>query len=105
KRSTTLPSSYCCGSPTLNLLGGSESTLGKRNRMVPSVMASMLAMKAVQATANQLPNIVARKNRRLLTGGLAGALAGAGLAAGGGAVAGPALAAPGVASDIIRELS
>src|SRR5205814_371707 len=79
---------------TLTLLGGSEETLGKRKRTVPSVMPARAAPIVTQPTANQLPNRDRRKKRRDAPP-LAGA---AGLAAAGfGGVAGAGAAAGGVA--------
>src|SRR5260370_42605893 len=77
KRSMTFSGSYWSGKPTLNLLGGSERTLGKRKRTVPKSMPIMEAVKATQAIPNQLPNISAKKERRVLPA-LAGALGGDG---------------------------
>src|SRR5262249_24209232 len=96
KRSTTLPSSYWSGKPALTLLGGSDSTLGNKKRIVPRTMPSMETVKAVQAIAIQLPTMANRKKRRVLTG-LAGALGGAvglgvGAGLGGAATAGVATA-------------
>src|SRR5260370_42684307 len=83
-RSVTLPSSNWLLSPTLNLLGGSDQTLGKRNRTVPNSMPKMAAVMAVMPTANQ-----EMKSRRSLPalGGAFGAAAGFGGAAAGAAVA------------------
>src|SRR5207245_2799021 len=81
KRSTTFSGSNWLGGPTLNLLGGSESTFGNRKRTVPSSMPIMDAEKAVQAMPNQDPNIAAsmttRNVRRACV--FAGAFGGAGL--------------------------
>src|SRR5438094_9960629 len=86
KRSLTLPSSNWVGSPTLNLLGGSESTLGKRKRMQPSRKPTLVAVKATQATPNQVTKV-----RRVLPA--AAGLGGAGF--GGAAVAAAVAAAAG----------
>src|SRR5262245_22702064 len=74
KRSSTLPSSYWSGVPALKVLGGSESTLGNKKRIVPSSMAISEAVRVNQATAIQL----ARKKLRRV-GPLAAGLGGAGL--------------------------
>src|SRR5436190_18006253 len=87
--STTLPSSKSRGSPTLTLLGGSESTLGNRKRTVPKVIPAIAAAKDAQATATGEVMNRTRKLRRSSPffgagAGLAG-IVGLG-AAGGGAV-------------------
>src|SRR5262245_30303550 len=94
--STTLPSSYPSGKPTLTLLGGSARTLGKRKRKVPSVHRPNAPAMVVQAKANQLPAKKARKPRRSSTFGLAAGL-GAAAAGFGAAAAGLGAAAAGVA--------
>src|SRR5690242_14239357 len=101
KRSTTLPSSYWYGKPALNLLGGSDSTLGKRKRTVPRTMPSIDRVRVVKPIASQLPNRARRKKRRSLP--LAGALAaglGAAAAAGLGAAVAGWSGGFGVASDM-----
>src|SRR6267142_2016901 len=75
KLSVTLPSSKFRGSPTFTLLGGSDKTFGNRKRALPSVQATMVPMKATQATANGEVSHCARKFRRsspFLGGGAAG---------------------------------
>src|SRR5262245_35381239 len=97
KRSLTLPSSKTLGSPTLNLLGGSESTLGKRKRTVPRSMPMMEAVMVAMPMANQL-----MKKRRLvsvLAVGFGGA-GGAGLGGSAGGVAAGGVAVTFVDSDI-----
>src|SRR5437899_1001139 len=98
KRSSTLPISYCEGSPALNVLGGSDRTLGNRKRTVPRSMPSSDAVNASQATLIQLPTIASRTKRRVgpvFAGGLGGA--GLGGRAGLSAVAAAGGAAGGVA--------
>src|SRR5258708_1314582 len=80
KRSSTLPSSNWSGKPTLTLAGGSESTLGKRKRTVPSVNTPDDPASSVQAR----PIHVNRKNRRsapFFGGAFATGFTGAGLTA------------------------
>src|SRR5262245_35829198 len=87
-------------SPARKLVGGSESTLGKRKRSVPRNMAAMVALKAIQAEANH-DSKKPRRSGPLLVG-LAG---GAGLAGAGGCavipVSGDAPLPGGFGSDII----
>src|SRR5438105_10801352 len=94
KRSSTLPSSNWLLSPTLNLLGGSDRTLGNRKRTVPSNMPKMAALMAIMPTANQ----EIRNQRRSWPALAAGFGAAAGLG-GGAAATGGVPAAFGV-SDI-----
>src|SRR3954447_24652658 len=86
KRSTTLPSSYWSGKPTVNLLGGSDRTLGNRKRTVPRIMPTIDSVSATQAMLIQL-NRKKRRSLPLAVGGLAG---GAGLGGSGGLGAGGA---------------
>src|SRR5262245_24897249 len=72
KRSSTLPSSYWSGVPALKVLGGSDSTLGKRKRMVPRTMPISEAVMVSQPRPIQL---LIRSHRRVLPV-LGGALAG-----------------------------
>src|SRR6516162_5758445 len=77
KRSSTLPSSNASGNPTFTFDGGSERTLGNRNRTVPSVRTAVEAVSSAQAT----PIHVSRKKRRsapFFAGGLATGAAGLG---------------------------
>src|SRR3954451_6873235 len=103
-RSSTLPSSYRPGVPTLTLLGGSDSTLGNRKRTVPSVSPASEAVMAVMPRANQLPTSASRKKRRSLPAGWAGALAGGagglGEAGGGGGAGAGGVPVTFVVSDI-----
>src|SRR6266851_762677 len=89
KRSSTLPSSNASGKPTFTFDGGSERTLGKRNRTVPKVRTPVEAVSIVQARPIQEK----RKNPRRLTPFFGGALAAG--AAGFGGVAGAGAAGEG----------
>src|SRR5262249_19595453 len=92
--SSTLASSKLAGTPARKVLGGSDSTLGNKNRTVPRVNRPMPAVKVTQAGPVQVT--LAMKPRRVgppLAGGLAAAGLGgtggaAGFAAGGVAGAG-----------------
>src|SRR5262245_29599438 len=64
KLSVTLPSSKLRGSPTFTLLGGSESTFGKRKRALPRVQPAIVAVKAAQAITNGFVTQRTRKFRR-----------------------------------------
>ena len=90
----------------MNLLGGSDKTLGYRKRTVPKSQPIIVALNVVQAMANQLPTRAIRKKRRVLPGfagaaGFGGAAAGFGAAAAAGAAAGETgVAGVGVPSDM-----
>src|SRR5262249_27034126 len=95
--SSTLPSSKLLASPALKELGGSESTLGNKNRKVPRTMPTRVAVSVNQP----MPIQVNRKNRRSfpLGGGGLGKAGLGGAAAGGPAVT--AVAAPESAAGVL----
>src|SRR6516162_1186103 len=100
--SSTLPSSKLLASPALKELGGSESTLGNKNRKVPRTMPTRVAVRVNQP----MPIQVNRKNRRSCpfagafgSGGLGGKAGLGGAAAGGPAVT--AVAAPESAAGVL----
>src|SRR5262249_30687388 len=99
--SSTLPSSKLLASPALKELGGSDRTLGNKNRNVPRTMPTSVAVRVNQP----MPIQVNRKNLRSFP--LAGVLGGAGLggkAGLGGAEGGPAVtavAAPDSAAGVL----
>ena len=61
---STWPGAKLLGKPTLNLLGGSVSTLGNMNRAVPSVHSPNVVAIDVKPTPKNEPSITPVKKLR-----------------------------------------
>ncbi len=67
---STWPGAKSLGKPTLNLLGGSISTLGNMKRAVPSVQRPSVVATEVKPMPRNEPSIMsAKKPRRLAVAG------------------------------------